>query len=176
MNNKGFIMPTILAFIIITSSALLYQSISVVGQLYSLKAEVNDLTKLEYAVNTKRVIDSLEFKTNCKYKRELDYTSEKSSMQIASNCIYTETENEEYNQLIAKLLEDQQISKSDYQQLEQMAVVTTSQIDGPEHESELGKFVDKYVILLVEYQLSEPQAKIIVVDSEGNIIKNTSVK
>lgn len=176
MNKQGFMMPTVLAFIIITSSALLYQSVSTVSQLYSLKAEIHDLSKLEYAVNTNRVVDELEFEDECSYNQELEYQVADNQMMIASNCIYTNTENEEYNKVINKLLKGAEISQSDYTLINDYIKKTKTTIEQASHETTLGKFDQQLKLMTVNYHLSEPNINILIVAENGNVINNISVK
>lgn len=176
MNRQGFMMPTVLAFIIITSSALVYQSISTVGQLYSLKAEIADLGKVNYAVNIKRVIGQLQFEDKCSYKQELEYQVAGHQMQIASNCIYSHTADQTYSQQIDKLLVSSELSSLEYSQINSNLKHLKSEVDQPNHELKLGEFDQQLKLLTIDYQLAEAQSRVLIVDKDLRIINNMVVK
>lgn len=161
-------MPTILAFIIITSSALMYQTIYTIVQLYSLQGEINDLIKLEYSVNTKRVISSITGKELPSIKTELSYASQNSQLKIErATCNYP-TASQQFNQDLSMLIAKATLTQVEYEQLKSNVQTVDCQSNKRDNIA--------YSILFVEYSLEGQYKKIIIINEEGKILKNTNVK
>lgn len=161
-------MPTILAFIIITSSEMLYQSFTTVVQLYSLKGERDDLTKLEYSVNTKRVIKELSGVKIKKFSDELNYKSSDSKLNISQASGYFPTSDKKFNGEVKKIFKKDLVTKDKYDQLEN--AVRNNDYTNRE------KFSQRYTILFVDYKLDEPEHKLLLLNKDREVIKNQSVK
>lgn len=161
-------MPTILAFIIISSSALMYQTIYTIVQLYSLQGEINDLIKLEYSVNTKRVISNITGKELPSIKTELSYASQNSQLKIErATCNYP-TASQQINQELSMLIAKATLAQEEYDQFK--SNVQTADCQSSKRDN------STYSILFVEYSLEGPYKKIIIINEDGKILKNTNVK
>lgn len=176
MNKAGFMMPTVLAFILITSSALLYQSCTLISQLYSLYAASNDMIKLEYAVNVRRVIKEFEVTDSCSYERLLDYEEQDHKLAVATNCIYLETDNQAYNEQVLKLSSRTSLSAEQFDEIKAKLITLETETDSPLHEQELGGYTERQSIVLVSYQLQTAYNRVLIVDSKENVINNIEVK
>lgn len=161
-------MPTILAFIIITSSEMLYQSFTTVVQLYSLKGELDDLTKLEYSVNTKRVIKELPRVKIKNFNEELNYKSGDSKLDINQASGYFPTADKQFNGEVKKIFKQDKITKAKYDQLEN----AVRSCDYTKRE----KNTQRYTIVFVDYKLEAPKHKLLLLNKDNKVIKNLSVK
>lgn len=179
MNKKGFVMPTVLGFIIITSSMILVQSVSVVGELLSMQAEVENVKLLNYAVNTKRVINELKFEETCRHETKLESTNKDHQFVIEANCIYKNTELDTYNQVIDKIFSSDSLSPTEYEQLYKESKIMSSKITNNQVElinkdkSLNSSYEEQDIILFVCY---DQKNKIIIVNPELEVVRNTNVK
>lgn len=179
-NNYGFILPTVFGFILISSMFLLVQGLSCVVQVYGLKAQVNNLYQLNYAINVKRVIDNIEQDSLCSFKQPLSYTEGNQKLDIKMNCLYTAIDNEYLYEKIKSLVETEELSS------EQLAVIDNyiKSAKANEKEGEVAveynnktyeyKFDKKYSILELNYG-EVNSVKVIAVSSDGQIVVNKNV-
>lgn len=167
INRRGFIMPTILAFIIITSGAVMYQTISTIIQLYGVQGEINDLVKWEYMVNTKRVVDSIDNSQLTTLKTELSYQRPDSELMIRrSNCWWQGAKVSD--SLIGSILVNRQsLTVDEYQQIQGETASESCKTKQP--DSKL------YTLLFVDYQLETEHHRLLILDQDRKLIKNTIV-
>lgn len=179
MNKKGFIMPTVLGFIIITSSIILVQSVSVVGELLSMQAEVKNVQLLNYAVNTQRIINELQFEDTCRHETKLQFKNKDNELLIESNCIYSGTELDAYNRELDKIFSSDSLTLDDYEQLYKESKTTSSKITDNQVEltnkdkSKDSSYNEQYMLLFISYDQNN---KIIIVNSDLETERNTDVK
>lgn len=161
-------MPTILAFIIITSSVMLYQTVSLLGSIYGLKAQITDLTMLEYAVNTRRVVSEIEPTTECTYTERLNYQTEVGALAISSNCLDYPTGDPQVDLDLEKLFAKEVVSNEYYQGLKAKLKEY--------HSPSLGGEQKRYNIVLVEYMTDEQHERLLITEESNKLLKNTTVK
>lgn len=159
-------MPTILAFIIISSSMMLAQSIAIIDQLLGLKAEIDNIQLLEYAVNTKRVIEETGFEQTCRHTKQLEYDER---FMIESNCLYLD------KQVDLKQLPTT-INKSYYQQVYEQSSELVSVVDGNHVIMNDTNFEYQQKVQIYFINYDSDYYKILIVDDNNQIIRNISVK
>lgn len=165
INPKGFVMPTILAFIIITSTAVMYQTLSTIVQLYGVQSEIEDLVKWEYAINTKRVIANLDKQPIEKLNNELNYKHANRSLEIKrSSCYVTPTD----SSIAGELLSAESLSLAKYQQFQQDVQSEICNTQQPDSQM--------YTVLFVDYDLDVLQHRLLIVDENNIMVKNMNVK
>lgn len=180
-NDNGFILPTVFGFILISSTFLFLQGLSCVVQIYGLKAEVNNLYELNYAINVKRVIDNLEQGKACGFQQPLVYSAGSQNLNIKTNCVYVGKDKVAMPEEVQDLVEADEISGS------QLATVD-SYIKGAKPIEKAGKvsieyngqsyeyrFDKRYSILEIEYGDANA-VKVIAVNADGEIEMNKNVK
>lgn len=175
MRDNGFVMPTVLAFIIIASSLILFQSIALISELYGIQAQISDIKKLGVLVNTRRAINDIEINDECSKQTVLSYED----YELTSNCVYLATNNQKYNSIVKRVLSDDVISETFFMEIEtyidQMTSITdndnvTITINNNQIETD---YSAKLTILSLKIG---PLAKVIVVDDTNLIKVNTNVK
>lgn len=180
INNKGFVMPTVMGFITIASMIILYQSAALISELYSLKAAEQELYLSNYIINTRRVLDNIEIEDECASMTELNYETTDQSYKIETNCVYTGIEKEHYNQVIARLLASDQITESNLEQIYSSFTIQESKVidDKVQFKGDREgqyEFDEQLFMSIVTYG-DEVQKKVIISDKDGNVINNLSVK
>lgn len=173
--NDGFVMPTVLAFILITSSIILFQSVALITELYSLQAAQNNLQDIELLTNVKRNIAEIEEQESCSYQQLLVTTN----YSIATNCIYTETDNQVYNNFIKRIETDDFISPQFSEQIYNFDFIMHSETSDNQvviniNDNKIeSNFDQKRYIIEVN---SENIHQILITNLKGEILSNTPVK
>lgn len=180
INNKGFVMPTVMGFIIIASMIILYQSVALISELYSLKAAEQELYLSNYIINTRRVLDNVEIEDECASMTELNYETIDQSYKIETNCVYTGIEKESYNQVITRLLTSDQITESNLEPIyssftSQESKVIDDKVQFKGDREMQYEFDEQLFMSIVTYG-NEAQKKVIISDKDGNVINNMVVK
>lgn len=179
--DEAFVIPVVLVFIIITSSLILYQSISLANQLHSLQASINDLSKIETAVNTQRIISELD-SSKCSNKINLEYqSSEKHYFNIDVICVFQETEDQQYNANVATLIDpkannEERVSEfKNLQNNKDIQIISNNQVEMIiDDQPIISKYSNLMYVCLVTY--GDQNLRIILVNSNLNIESNQVVK
>ncbi len=175
--KKGFLLPSVLSFILISSAIILYETISLVSMIYAVEAQTQNLIKLEYIVNTKRIMSERDIKDQCRYEQLLSYDINGHNLQISANCAYTKTEMASYNEFINLLLTSDQISTPNVQIVNAFKnceyTINDDQIEGKCGDDQLTSLYETQ--LTIYYVVSDDVSKIIISD-ETKIVRNINVK
>ncbi len=181
MNNKAFIMPVVLAFILICSSTILYQSMMTINQLLAVRASINQLTITEYATNTSRIINEQTNDNFCEYEQLLNYKINNHNYSINRNCIYTNTDLELYNQIINELIHTNEIKYKELVQFKKYIQNGTSEINNNivniknDNLDVKTTYDQKLFIYIVNFNYDPVEMKIILTDVNKNIMQNKNV-
>lgn len=183
MSKKGFIMPTVLSFVLISSGIILVQIIAVITQTYGLKAQIDDLFKLEYAVNSRRVIEEINNETYqqaCDHQELLGYEIGEREFKLELNCVYTNTEIKEVEEVVKKLMNIDQISLQRYGQIvassKQYTSKTVEDIVKIKYKDQSFESDAKFWGYVIFVSFDKDQNHILLVDEDKNITRNISVK
>ncbi len=172
-------MPTVMGFIIISSMIILYQSVAMVSELYSLKAAEQELYLNNYIVNTRRVVKDIDIGDKCDLNVELNYQSKDQLYKMETNCIYTGVSIPEYNQVITNLQTTSELTEVKYDQLYQQLRTSETEIKNDkvkiDEQNEYLTYEDRLYISIIEYG-SNKMKKILITDQNGNVINNINVK
>ncbi len=182
MAKSGFVMPTVLGFILLVSSIVLIQGMSTIYQLIGLEANGRSAIELAVYMNGIEVISNLQFDSSCSYQQELGYNLAGIKMSVTSNCLYTKLNTSEINQF-EQLLEKNELSIDEFEQIKNDLAVYSSEKSENKHikitSQELSvesSYEQEYKIVVVEAIGQLNLRKVIIVDSFNNIVRNISVK
>lgn len=182
IKNKAFLIPTVLMFILITSSLIFYQAISTINEIYGMQVQIKQLYKLEITHNIRRIVKESSFDSECKNKTELKYRTKEKQLSIMSNCFYTGVQNQNYANKIDKVLTEDKVSKEEYSNLINYSkIISNKTLNNNEVEIQINNqklnssYKQKYKIYFIEYGVGEAKNKIIISDNKNNIIKNSNV-
>lgn len=173
-------MPTVFGFILISSMFLFIQGVSCVVQVYGLKAQINNLHELNYAVNIKRVINHIENNDSCSFKEPLSYTKNSNKLSVQTNCIYMDESNQNLTDKLNNLSGEDELNADPFTIIDNyIHNASASETDGEvtvKYNGQTQKYVydDKYYILEIKYDKSK--IKLVVINEMDEIELNYNVK
>ncbi len=179
MNKSGFVMPTVLGFILIVSSIVLIQSISVVYQMLGLMANEQSAIELSVYQNVKDAIKNISFDNECSYQQEFEYNISNVKVKMMSNCVYTGLSDKIYNSELVELLSRENLTYDQISRIKELLSVYSSNqynaktvlIEG-DSESIDTTFDDKYKIIIIESYINESNLNVLVINQNNQITKN----
>lgn len=182
MTKSGFVMPTVLGFILLVSSIVLIQAMSTIYQLIGLEANARSAIELAVYMNVNEAISNLKFDSSCNYQQELGYNLTGIKMSVTSNCLYTKLNTSEINQF-EQLLVKNELSAEEFEQIKIDLSAYSSKKSENKHITITGQelnvessYDQEYKIVVVEAIGQLNLRKVIIIDSFNNIVRNISVK
>ncbi len=182
MTKSGFVMPTVLGFILLVSSIVLIQGMSTIYQLIGLEANKHSTIELSIYMNVAEVISNLEFDSSCEYEQELGYDLAGVKVSVTSNCLYSELKGAENNRF-EELLVKNELTVDEFEQIKIDLLAYSSEksenknVMITSHEQNVeSSYEQEYKIIVVEVSGQLSLRKVIVVDSYNNIVRNINVK
>ncbi|WOO87616.1 hypothetical protein RZE82_01350 [Mollicutes bacterium LVI A0039] len=174
-------MPTVLGFIIISSSVILYHSLSLVTQIYSVKAAANDLNAIETAVNTRRIIGEIDNQSNCRELPQLSYESrDAKQFHMTVNCLLLNTNNSRYNNEVRAVLSAEQISEETF--VNNLTAILSAQVELTNGQNAIVTYNNQPVemtysdyIYIAVVESSKKEKRVLLIEKNHKISKNLFV-
>lgn len=179
MSNKGFILPTVLGFIIISSLYIIVQGSYVVNSYYAFVKMEKVMQLTSIGERMRYVISNNEFGNSCHYQNYEQFNLEKINYRISGSCLVTATDDIDLNKYLNELVNRKvPISNKQYTQvinylnsLEITVNGESAEIITPKSQTTV-KIADRYQLYDLEIDIDDQYNAFIITDEYSQEIIN----